>query len=125
MPFLQPSLTTSTTFRLITVQAANQLCCTHILPANLAFTLNSESLTLRLHTPSCFLLFTLAERHQEACDAANCDVARVKWLELEMQRQRQLADSAAEDLSFSEQERESLQKRIRQLQVGSSPGSPS
>lgn len=54
---------------------------------------------------------------QEACDAASCDVAREKWLHLEIERQRRRADAAAEECYFMEQEKEQLAKRVGQLEV--------
>jgi U3 small nucleolar ribonucleoprotein component len=44
-------------------------------------------------------------------------VAREKWLELEVERQRQVADASVEQLSCAEQDKKELAKRVKQLEV--------
>lgn len=54
---------------------------------------------------------------QEACDAASADMAREKWLELELERQRQLADASTEQLACAENDKQQLRHKIQQLEV--------
>ena len=61
---------------------------------------------------------------QEACDAASCDIAREKWLHLEIERQRRRADAAAEDVHIVEQEKEQLLRRVSHLEVSNSITKP-
>ena len=66
-------------------------------------------------------LLPLLRLLQEACDAATADVAREKWLELEVERQRQVADASVEQLSCMERDKKELAKRVKQLEVGCLP----
>jgi hypothetical protein len=54
---------------------------------------------------------------QAACDAAHAEVARQKWLELELARQNQRADAALQQVVAMEKEQQELRARMDRMQV--------
>jgi hypothetical protein len=54
---------------------------------------------------------------QAACDAAHAEIARQKWLELEVARQTTRADAAVKQITTLEKERQQLQSKLAQAEV--------
>lgn len=57
------------------------------------------------------------------CDAVTTDLARRKWLELEMERQRSRADTLQSSLTSMQQQGAQLSTRVQQLEVSPQRGS--
>jgi hypothetical protein len=55
---------------------------------------------------------------QAACDAAHAEVARQKWLALELERQSTRADAAVRQVELLEADKAALSAELDKVQVG-------